>query len=205
MVHSFCSSLFCKSYLDVTFALNDRLDSILYLEQLCFHFLQPIEAINHNIFSNSGYMAPEYAMEGLFSVKSDVYSFGVLMLEIISGKKNTGFYHPEHEESLLPHAWRVWNEGKGLELIDQTLVDTCPESEALRLIHIALLCVQENPNERPTMSMVVLMLGSSSINLPRPLPPPFSIGRSILSDQSSTTGAMIGFSVSDQSSTGAST
>jgi serine/threonine protein kinase len=48
-------------------------------------------------------MAPEYAMEGLFSVKSDVYSFGVLMLEIISGKKNMGFYHPDHAESLLPH------------------------------------------------------------------------------------------------------
>lgn len=41
----------------------------------------------------SGYMAPEYALEGLFSVKSDVFSYGVLVLEIISGKKNTGFYN----------------------------------------------------------------------------------------------------------------
>lgn len=40
----------------------------------------------------SGYMSPEYAMEGLFSVKSDVFSFGVLLLEIVSGNKNTGFY-----------------------------------------------------------------------------------------------------------------
>jgi len=37
-------------------------------------------------------MAPEYAMEGLFSVKSDVFSFGVLVLEIICGRKNGGFY-----------------------------------------------------------------------------------------------------------------
>lgn len=37
-------------------------------------------------------MSPEYAMEGIFSIKSDVFSFGVLLLEIISGKKNTGFY-----------------------------------------------------------------------------------------------------------------
>jgi hypothetical protein len=90
-------------------------------------------------------------------------------------------------------------------LIDETLVDTCPGSEALRLIQIALLCVQEDPNERPAMSLVVLMLGSSLINLPRPLAPPFSLGRSILSDQSSTTGARIGFFESDQYSTGAST
>ena len=175
-------------------------------------------------------------MEGLFSIKSDVYSFGVLMLEIVSGKKNMGFYHPEQAENLLrkvnlfsffncilssdmklfiyciditkknmKQTWRLWNEGEGLELIDQTLVDTCPGSEALRLIHIALLCVQEDPNERPTMSLVVLMLGSTSINLPRPLPPPFSVGRPIFSDQSTTSGAMIRLSASDQSSTSAST
>lgn len=36
----------------------------------------------------SGYMAPEYAIDGQFSVKSDVFSFGILLLEIICGKKN---------------------------------------------------------------------------------------------------------------------
>lgn len=39
----------------------------------------------------SGYMPPEYAMEGMFSVKYDVFSFGVLMLEIVSGRKNNSF------------------------------------------------------------------------------------------------------------------
>ena len=40
----------------------------------------------------NGYVSPEYAMEGLFSIKSDVFSFGVLLLEILSDKKNTGLY-----------------------------------------------------------------------------------------------------------------
>ena len=40
-------------------------------------------------------MAPEYAMRGKFSEKSDVYSFGVLLLEIVSGRKNSSFYHEE--------------------------------------------------------------------------------------------------------------
>ncbi|KAG2684201.1 hypothetical protein I3760_10G066200, partial [Carya illinoinensis] len=162
-----------------------------------------IEANTNRVVGTFGYMAPEYAMEGLFSIKSDVYSFGVLMLEIVSGKKNSGFYHPERAQSLLSHTWQLWNEGKGQELIDQTLVDTCPVTEALRLIHISLLCVQEDPNIRPPMSMVVLMLGSKTINLPPPSAPPFTIGRLLTtSDQSTTTVTGTGISISDQSSTG---
>lgn len=46
-------------------------------------------------------MSPEYALDGHFSVKSDVFSFGVVVLEIISGKRNTGFYQADHELSLL--------------------------------------------------------------------------------------------------------
>ena len=53
--------------------------------------------------TKSGYMAPEYAMEGIFSVKSDVYSFGVLLLEMISGRKNNGFYLSGQGHSLLDY------------------------------------------------------------------------------------------------------
>jgi len=48
-------------------------------------------------------MSPEYAMDGIFSVKSDVFSFGVLVLEIVSGKKNRGFYLANKELNLLGH------------------------------------------------------------------------------------------------------
>lgn len=46
-------------------------------------------------------MSPEYALDGLFSIKSDVFSFGVVMLEIISGRRNTGFYQSEEALNLL--------------------------------------------------------------------------------------------------------
>ncbi|GMP75318.1 hypothetical protein CsSME_00032459 [Camellia sinensis var. sinensis] len=59
------------------------------------------EANTNRVVGTYGYMSPEYAMEGLFSVKSDVFSFGVLLLEIISGKRNGGFYLSEHGYSLL--------------------------------------------------------------------------------------------------------
>jgi len=46
-------------------------------------------------------MSPEYAMDGVFSMKSDIYSFGVLVLEIITGRRNRGFYEEELDLNLL--------------------------------------------------------------------------------------------------------
>ncbi|KAL9297624.1 hypothetical protein ACSQ67_023520 [Phaseolus vulgaris] len=124
-----------------------------------------------------GYMSPEYALDGHFSVKSDVFSFGVVVLEIISGKRNTGFYQPEHKLSLLGYAWLLWKERRELEFMDQTLSQTCNADECLKCVNVGLLCLQEDPNERPTMSNVVLMLGSESNTLPSPKEPAFVIRR----------------------------
>ncbi|XP_071732903.1 G-type lectin S-receptor-like serine/threonine-protein kinase At4g27290 isoform X2 [Rutidosis leptorrhynchoides] len=59
-----------------------------------------------------GYISPEYAVHGRFSIKSDVFSFGVLVLEIICGKKNREFTHENHGDNLLGHAWRLYKENK---------------------------------------------------------------------------------------------
>ncbi|KAK6264896.1 hypothetical protein SCA6_020330 [Theobroma cacao] len=116
-------------------------------------------------------------MEGLFSIKSDVFSFGVLLLEIISGKRNNGFHLSEHGESLLTFAWKLWSKGQGMELIDQLLVQSCVAAEVLKCIHIGLLCVQEDPADRPRMTSVIVMLESETITLPQPAEPAFSVGR----------------------------
>ncbi|KAL7244083.1 hypothetical protein ACSBR1_016336 [Camellia fascicularis] len=135
------------------------------------------EANTKRIVGSYGYMSPEYAMEGLFSVKSEVFSFGVLMLEIISGKRNGCFYLSEHGYSLLTFAWKLWCEGQGLEMIDPLLVQSCVAVEALKCIKIGLLCVQENPLDKPTMSSVVVILESNTVTLPQPTRPAFSVGR----------------------------
>ncbi|KAI7756383.1 hypothetical protein M8C21_004488 [Ambrosia artemisiifolia] len=115
----------------------------------------------------SGYMSPEYAMEGSFSVKSDVYSFGVLLLEIISGQRNTSYRSLECT-NLIKHAWNLWKDGKPEELIDPSILDSCNMKEALQCIHIGMLCVQFSAVHRPTMSSVVYMLESESTSLPLP-------------------------------------
>ncbi|CAN6546627.1 unnamed protein product [Malus baccata var. baccata] len=106
------------------------------------------------IVGTYGYMAPEYAMHGHFSVKSDVYSFG----------KNNSFRHGENVEDLLNYT--------ASNLIDPALTNGSI-NEIMRCIHIGLLCVQENIADRPTMNAIVLMLNSYSITLPVPSQPAF--------------------------------
>ncbi|XP_054777224.1 G-type lectin S-receptor-like serine/threonine-protein kinase At4g27290 [Prosopis cineraria] len=126
------------------------------------------EAKTNRLVGTYGYMPPEYAIDGHFSFKSDVFSFGVLLLELLSGKKNKGFFHPDHKLNLLGHAWKLWTEENALELMDTILENQFPASEALRCIQVGLSCVQQNPEDRPTMSQVLLMLDSDTVSLPQP-------------------------------------
>ncbi|KAK7331836.1 hypothetical protein VNO80_28577 [Phaseolus coccineus] len=128
------------------------------------------EANTNRVVGTYGYMAPEYAMEGLFSVKSDVYSFGVLLLEILSGRRNTSFRHSD-DSSLIGYAWHLWNEHRAMELVDPCIRNSSPKSRALRCIHIGMLCVQDSAAQRPNMSAVVLMLESEATTLPTPTQP----------------------------------
>lgn len=169
-------------------------------------------------------MAPEYALDGLFSVKSDVFSFGVVMLEIVSGKKNMRFYQVEHAPSLIGYvsrdkifcslvhfnfpfsmptaiflilfqAWRLWEEGKALDLMDETMRASCNASEFLRWVHVGLLCVQEDPSDRPTMSNVVVLLGSETVSLPIPKQPAFVTRRTLPTTASTSSKAESGFEI----------
>lgn len=141
-------------------------------------------------------MSPEYAMTGHFSEKSDVFSFGVLLLEIISGRRNSNSNHQDHSLTLVGYvsskqhlppmhllpmhaitsnvvfchfqAWKLWKEGKIEAFIDSTIYNPCFHWSILRCIHVGLLCVQESVKDRPTMSTVISMLNSEIADLPSP-------------------------------------
>ncbi|XP_052289562.1 G-type lectin S-receptor-like serine/threonine-protein kinase At4g27290 isoform X3 [Citrus sinensis] len=145
------------------------------------------EGNTNRVIGTYGYMAPEYASDGQFSVKSDVFSFGILLLEIISGKKNRGFYHSDNKLNLIGHAWKLWNEGMPSQLIDPCVQDSFNLAEVIRCIHIGLLCVQQHPKDRPSMPSVILMLGSETV-LPQPKQPGYLADwKSIRQDYSSST------------------
>ncbi|XP_065617507.1 cysteine-rich receptor-like protein kinase 10 isoform X2 [Quercus suber] len=158
------------------------------------------------IVGTYSYMAPEYAMQGEFSEKSDVYSFGVLVLEIITSKKNSNF-ESEGAEDLLSYAWIHWRDGRPLELLDPTLEGFYLIDEAIKCIHVGLLCVQKDPADRPTMASIVLTLSSHSVSLPTPLQPAFFLRNTdqnlpqmyMESDQS--TSMSMSWSINDESVT----
>ncbi|KAM6576149.1 hypothetical protein CsatB_027986 [Cannabis sativa] len=126
------------------------------------------------LYKCSGYMAPEYVSNGLFSIKSDVFSFGTLVLEIVSGKKSRSLYDEDSLLNLNGLAWTLMKEGNAFKLIEKCLLSNpyMNIEEALRCIHIGLLCVQQKRNDRPNMSSVVQMLSDKSI-LPQPKPPAY--------------------------------
>ncbi|GMN65097.1 hypothetical protein TIFTF001_034169 [Ficus carica] len=130
-----------------------------------------IEERTNRIIGTYGYMAPEYAFNGLFSIKSDVFSFGILVLEIVSGKKNRGFHKENQGLTLIGHAWTLHQEGSSFGLLDQHLRESNHNlKQVLRCIHVGLLCVQQSQVDRPSMSSVVMMLGSEC-ELPQPKQP----------------------------------
>ncbi|MED6174484.1 hypothetical protein PIB30_069435 [Stylosanthes scabra] len=134
------------------------------------------EEKTNRIVGTHGYMSPEYMLNGVVSPKVDVFSFGVLLLEILSARKNTSSYNTDFPLlNLIGYAWKLWNEGRALELMDHGLNETSNRKEVLRCIHIGLLCVQNYPTDRPTMVDVVSFLSNDAIQLAQPKQPAFFI------------------------------
>ncbi|RYQ97579.1 hypothetical protein Ahy_B08g093660 isoform A [Arachis hypogaea] len=121
------------------------------------------EASTERVVGTYGYMAPEYALDG----------FGVVLLEILSGKKNTGFFQFKQTATLLGYAWGLWTENRLMNLMDTSFSGTCNENQFTKCAQIALLCVQDEPGDRPTMSTVVTMLDSEIATIPIPTQPTF--------------------------------
>ncbi|XBI95247.1 hypothetical protein VPH35_031752 [Triticum aestivum] len=136
------------------------------------------QANTRHVVGTYGYMSPEYAMEGIFSVKSDAYSYGVLLLEIVSGLKISSPHHLIMDfPNLIDYAWNFLKEGKSEDFLDTVLPESCSLHQVSLCIHIGLLCVQDCPSARPLMSLVVSMLDNEAMPLTTPEQPLYSVGR----------------------------
>uniref|UniRef100_A0A0D9V0I8 Serine-threonine/tyrosine-protein kinase catalytic domain-containing protein n=1 Tax=Leersia perrieri TaxID=77586 RepID=A0A0D9V0I8_9ORYZ len=119
-----------------------------------------------------GYITPEYFSQNVYSTRSDVFSFGILVLEIISGKRAVGSYKISGRSyELRRYAWHLWKEERCDELVDPSLGEDYQEMDIIRCIQVALLCVQDSAEDRPTMHDVTTMLSNRSRRLVKPAQP----------------------------------
>ncbi|URD75062.1 LRR receptor-like serine threonine-protein kinase [Musa troglodytarum] len=119
-------------------------------------FPDNITHISTRVAGTTGYLAPEYALKGQLTKKADIYSFGVLVLEIISGRRNSKSWL-EMGMPLLEWTWTLLEEERLTELVDAALKDY-PEEQVIRYIKVALFCTQAAAGRRPSVSQVVEML-----------------------------------------------
>jgi hypothetical protein len=128
---------------------------------------------DHSSFSRMrgtrGYMAPEWVYNLPITSKVDVYSYGIVLLEMVTGKSpnnmNTSDSGETREHKRLVTLVREhinigtttskpWIE----EFIDPMMAGKYDKAKMELLVKVALQCVAEDKNERPTMNQVVEML-----------------------------------------------
>ncbi|XP_037463926.1 putative cysteine-rich receptor-like protein kinase 20 [Triticum dicoccoides] len=146
------------------FMQNGSLDRHIFAKTLCSDVT---EERTSRVVGTSGYIAPEYASRGVYSLKTDVFSFGILVLETISGRKNTILdKRGDTVGDLVRDAWRLWKDRRLHELVDPSLGNGYEVAEITQCAQVALLCAQEDPADRPTMTDIAAMLSSESTRLP---------------------------------------
>ncbi|KAJ4890072.1 Protein kinase superfamily protein [Raphanus sativus] len=114
--------------------------------------------VSTRVAGTLGYLAPEYAVRGQLTRKADIYSFGVLLMEIVSGRSNRNLRLPTEYQYLLERAWELYERNELVDLVDTGLNGVFDAEEACRYLKIGLLCTQDSPKLRPSMSKVVKLL-----------------------------------------------
>ncbi|XP_024989057.1 putative receptor-like protein kinase At4g00960 [Cynara cardunculus var. scolymus] len=150
--------------------------------------------VNTRVAGTNGYMAPEYVMHGNLSVKVDVYSFGVVVLELVSGEKNSAFNLDPECQNLLDWAYKQYKKGKSLEILESSLASSADLDQVSACIQIGLLCTQSDPQQRPTMRRVVVMLTRKTGALDEPSRPGYPGTRYRRSRRLATSSSMAGTS-----------
>ncbi|XAR49610.1 Non-specific serine/threonine protein kinase [Bertholletia excelsa] len=116
------------------------------------------DPIQTRILGTFGYLAPEYVETGIVSAMTDVYSFGIILIQLISGRKVLDSNGEDQQPSLRQWAEPLIERLALHELIDPRVRDSYDPFESYHMARTAYLCVQSDPEARPSMGVVVHLL-----------------------------------------------
>ncbi|KAL3693948.1 hypothetical protein R1sor_007599 [Riccia sorocarpa] len=148
--------------------LDDDLNAMLGdfgLARMSDHFRNPTTTC---VAGTYGFIAPEVAMTGKYTVKSDVFSFGAVCLEVVCGRRVYDKTYPLDETLLVDFVWEKLSQGELLSVVDRRLEGEFKVEEVETVLLLGLLCSHPKPGERPTMQRVSEIL-AGSVELP-PIP-----------------------------------
>ncbi|CAN1234667.1 Inactive protein kinase SELMODRAFT_444075 [Linum perenne] len=117
-----------------------------------------IDPVHTRLLGTLGYLAPEYVESGCISVRTDVYAFGVILLQLISGRKVIDAKQLEGQQSIREWAVPLIEELALHKLIDPRLGESYDTYELYQMAKAAYLCVQRNPEKRPSAGQVLSLL-----------------------------------------------
>ncbi|GFS43299.1 protein kinase superfamily protein [Actinidia rufa] len=120
--------------------------------------------VETRIIGTFGYLAPEYAQSGQITEKADVYSFGVVLVELVTGRKAMDINRPKGQQCLTEWARPLLQKHAIDELIDPCLRNFYSEQEVHSMLHCASLCIRRDPNLRPRMSQLIVIICSKVKN-----------------------------------------
>ncbi|TVU19046.1 hypothetical protein EJB05_35174, partial [Eragrostis curvula] len=119
-------------------------------------------SVTTKVCGTVGHIAPEYWTTGKASERTDIYGYGMMVLELVTGKRVVDL--PAGEEGLvLDHFKRLQREGNLGTIVDCNLNSNYDEQEVEMMIQIALLCTEQYPKDRPSMSEVVRLLDGEGL------------------------------------------
>uniref|UniRef100_A0A0D9WB00 non-specific serine/threonine protein kinase n=1 Tax=Leersia perrieri TaxID=77586 RepID=A0A0D9WB00_9ORYZ len=111
--------------------------------------------VTTDVVGTLGYIPPEYGQSPVATYKGDVYSFGIVLLELLTGRRPVDMCRPKGSRDVVSWVLQMKKEDRETEVFDPSIHDKENESQLIRVLEVALLCVTAAPKSRPTSQQLV--------------------------------------------------
>ncbi|CAO1943616.1 unnamed protein product [Urochloa humidicola] len=114
--------------------------------------------VTTDVVGTLGYIPPEYGQSPVATYKGDIYSFGIVLFELLTGRRPVDMCRPKGTRDVVSWVLQMEEEGRETEVFHPSIHHKENESQLVRVLEIACLCVTAAPKSRPTSQQLVAWL-----------------------------------------------